>query len=130
MTSLTSNKELQTEKPVDTLVVKIWKYIFTFVYNFGDYVENNLVVLYNRKSNPYKGADDFLAIILMFSFHYNMIINYILDIWLMQKQKQMLIFKQIIRNNYNRILQSIIHHKSAIYCFFSTLTLIRVAADL
>jgi hypothetical protein len=83
MTPPTSNKELQTEKPVDTLVVKIWKYIFIFVYNFGDYVENNLVVSYDRKSDPYKGADNFLAIALVSSFHYNMIIDYILDIWLM-----------------------------------------------
>ncbi len=52
------------------------------MYDFGLYMKNNLVVLYDRKFNPYKDANDFLAIVLLSHCHYNIIIKYILYIWL------------------------------------------------
>jgi hypothetical protein len=132
MPAPTSNKASQTETSADTLIVESWKYIIMFVYDFRNYVKNKIVVSYDRKSDPYKGANDFLAFALLSRFYYNIIIEYILEKWSEVKEldRKLLIFNCIIGNDYNGILCSIIHYKSTIYCFFSTLILIQHAVEL
>jgi hypothetical protein len=57
-----------------------------FVYDFRNYVKNKIVVSYDRKSDLYKGVNDFLAFVLLLRFYYNIIIKYILEIWSKAKE--------------------------------------------